>query len=200
MDNIRSKDGTLIAYEKTGRGSPVLLVHGTAADHTRWKPILAALEARFSVYAVDRRGRGGSGDTLPYSIEREYEDIAAIVDSIPERVNLLGHSYGALCSLEAAMRTKNLNKLILYEPPIRFDGFSFPQEVVADIKTRLQAGDRDGAVATFLRYIALVPEDDLRILRSLPAWEGRMAAAHTLLRELQEPAKYKFEPKRLQNI
>jgi pimeloyl-ACP methyl ester carboxylesterase len=200
METIHSKDGTLIVYEKTGNGPPLILVHGTGTDHMRWKTVVPKLEGKYKVYAVDRRGRGGSGDTQPYSIEREYEDIAAIVDSIPEPVNLLGHSYGALCSLEAAMRTENLNKLILYEPSIRFDGGSFPPEVVREIKSSLEAGDRDGAVAIFLRYIALVSEDEIKLQRSLPAWQGKMALAHTILRELQAPANYRFEPKRLQNI
>ncbi|HXB55379.1 MAG TPA: alpha/beta fold hydrolase [Vicinamibacteria bacterium] len=114
--HVQSKDGTSIAYWQSGRGSALVLVHGTTADHQRWAPILPALEKRFTVYVVDGRGRGGSGDAPNYALERESEDIAAVVDAIGEAVFLLGHSHGAICSLEATLRTSNVSKLILYEP------------------------------------------------------------------------------------
>ena len=108
MEYVTSKDGTQIAYERRGEGPPLVLVHGAAADHTRWKSLLPALENFFTVYAVDRRGRGQSGDVGAYAIEREYEDVVAVVDSLPVPVNLLGHSFGAICSLEASLRTSNM--------------------------------------------------------------------------------------------
>src|SRR5437667_5494724 len=107
MRTIASNDGTSIAFTRGGTGRPLVLVHGTTADHTRWMPLLPELEARFTVYAVDRRGRGGSGDAEDYSIEREFDDVAAVVDAIAEPVFLLGHSYGAVCALEASLRTRN---------------------------------------------------------------------------------------------
>src|SRR5689334_8539504 len=102
MMTVKSKDGTPIAVAKSGHGPPLVLVHGTTADHTRWKPILPKLEEKFTVYAIDRRGRGGSGDSANYAFEIEFDDVAAVVDSIGEPVFLLGHSYGAICSLEAS--------------------------------------------------------------------------------------------------
>ena len=101
-----SRDGTPIAYWRSGEGPPLVLVHGTAADHNRWAPVLPAFEQRFTVCAVDRRGRGGSSDSDDYSVEREFEDLAVVVDSLEEPVSLLGHSYGALCALEAARLTQ----------------------------------------------------------------------------------------------
>src|SRR2546427_11923210 len=101
MNKIQSKDGTQIAYAVSGAGPPLILIHGTTADHTRWASVSSAFEGRFTFYAVDRRGRGESGDTNPYAIEREFEDIAAVINSIPGPVNVLGHSYGAICALEA---------------------------------------------------------------------------------------------------
>jgi pimeloyl-ACP methyl ester carboxylesterase len=92
MQTITSKDGTMIAYQRSGTGPPLVLVHGTTADHTRWAPVLPAFEQYFTVYAVDRRGRGGSGDAGQYAIEREFEDIVALVNSIEEPVFLLGRS------------------------------------------------------------------------------------------------------------
>src|SRR5687768_6369257 len=119
---VISTDGTPIAYRRSGEGPALVLVHGTAADHTRWQSILPALEERFTVYAIDRRGRGGSGDAPTYAIEHEFEDVAAMVDAISGPVSLLGHSYGALCALEAALRTDNVRRLVLYEPPIPTGG------------------------------------------------------------------------------
>ena len=93
---VTTESGTPLAYWRFGKGPPLVMVHGTAADHSRWGPVLPALEERFTVYAVDRRGRGGSGDSDGYAVGREVEDIAAVVDSLGEPVNLLGHSYGGL--------------------------------------------------------------------------------------------------------
>ncbi|MEZ4523551.1 MAG: alpha/beta hydrolase [Thermomicrobiales bacterium] len=103
VETVISKDGTPIAFECTGSGPPLVLVHGTAGSHERWAPILSALSAEFTVYAMDRRGRGASGDSEYYSIEREFEDVAAVVETLDEPVNVLGHSYGGTCALEAAL-------------------------------------------------------------------------------------------------
>ena len=201
METVRSKDGTLIAYEKSGQGAPLVLVHGTSADHTRWAPVLPPLQSRFTVYAVDRRGRGGSGDTEPYAIEREFEDMVAVVDSIHGPVNLLGHSYGAICALETAARSKNLCRLILYEPPIPTGVAIYSPAVVNTMQDLLAKGDRDGVVATFMREVPRVPPHELEVLRSSPAWQGRMAAAHTILRELEASNNgYQFDPLKFADI
>jgi pimeloyl-ACP methyl ester carboxylesterase len=155
VETITSKDGTQIAYRRSGEGPPLVLVHGAAADHGRWSPVLPALEERFTVYAIDRRGRGGSGDADGYAIEREFEDVASVVDSIGDPVNLLGHSYGALCSLEVALLTRNVRKLVLYEPPINVAGKGiYPVGVVERMEAMLEAGDRDGVVVTTMREVA----------------------------------------------
>ena len=121
-ETVASKDGTPIAYWRSGEGPPLVLVHGTTADHSRWAPVLPAFEQHFSACAIDRRGRGGSGDSDEYAIEREFEDVAAVVDSLGEPAFLIGHSYGAVCALEAALLTRNVRKLVLYEPPIDVTG------------------------------------------------------------------------------
>lgn len=143
MEKIASKDGTPIACWRTGEGLPLVLVHGGISDHTYWDPILPELEQRFAVYTIDRRGFGQSGDySDSYAIEREYEDVAAVVDSIGEPMNLLGHSYGAICSLEAARLTPHhVEKLILYGPPI-FP--SPPPGLLERLEGMLEAGIRKG--------------------------------------------------------
>ncbi|MGQ0717851.1 MAG: alpha/beta fold hydrolase [Pseudonocardiales bacterium] len=95
LHKVRSKDGTSIAYEKFGAGQPFVLVHGGISDRTYWAPVVPALAQRCTVLTVDRRGRGASGDAASYAIDREFEDVAAVVDAIGEPVHLLlGHSYG----------------------------------------------------------------------------------------------------------
>ena len=200
METITSTDGKMIAYERSGTGPPLVLVHGTTADHTRWAPVLPAFEQYFTVYAVDRRGRGGSGDAEPYVIEREFEDLVALVNSIEEPVFLLGHSYGALCSLEAARCTAHLRKLVLYEPPIPTGIEIYPSEIVTRIQALLDAGDREAAVTTFLRDIARVPPHEMEILRSAPNWPARIAAAHTIPREMRGSNEYIFAPARFRSL
>ncbi len=128
-----------------------MLIHGTTADHSRWKPVLPAFEEHFTVYAVDRRGRGDSGDSEDYSIEREFEDVAAVVDSIGEPTNLLSHSYGALCALEAALLTSNVRKLVLYEPGMNVTGEQiYPPGFIDRLDALLEAGDRDAVISTLM--------------------------------------------------
>jgi pimeloyl-ACP methyl ester carboxylesterase len=196
MQHIKSKDGVSIAYARSGHGPPLVLVHGSTADHTRWAPILPALEARFTVYAVDRRGRGGSSDATPYAIEREFDDLATLVDSIGEPVALLGHSYGALCSLEAMLRTSRVRKLVLYEPPIPAGLPIYPPGSIEHLQKLLDQGDQQGVVTTFFTEIVRMPPAELKMLRSLPNWEARVAAAHTIPRELRADVSYRFDASR----
>lgn len=198
---ITSKDGTPIAYRRSGEGPPLILVHGTAADHGRWRPILPALEESFAIWAIDRRGRGGSGDSNSYAMEWEAEDIASVVDSIGEPVDLLGHSYGALCALEAALLTRNIRKLVLYDPGIEIAGEKiYPHEVIERLEALLAAGDRDAVVITTMREVAGLPPEAVEHLRSLPAWQARVAAAHTIPRELRAVKAYRFDPERFRNL
>lgn len=196
MESVTSRDGTLIAYWRSGQGPPLVLVHGSTADHTRWAPVLPAFAEHFTVYAVDRRSRGGSGDAGKYAIEHEFEDVARVVDSIGEPVNLLGHSYGALCSLEAARRTDNLRKLVLYEPPIPSGIEIYPTETVAQIQALTDDGRNEEALTIFFRDIVNVPPHEMTMLRSLPNWPARVAAAHTIPREMFGSDGYVFEPGR----
>ncbi|MBV8585964.1 MAG: alpha/beta hydrolase [Verrucomicrobia bacterium] len=201
-----SSDSTKIVYWKSGTGPALILVHGTAADHTRWKPVLSELGAKFTVYAVDRRGSGSSThEAQPYAVAREFEDIAAVVDAVytdtGEAPSLLGHSHGAICSLEASLLTPHLKKLILYEPPIPAGPQNSSSEVVSRLEKLLQEGNREEVVSTFMREIVRLPEGQLRLLQSLPAWKGRVAAAHTIVREIKEPSKqYSFRPEKFHSM
>ena len=201
MKYVTSKDGIPIAYERRGRGQPLVLIHGAAADHTRWEPVLPGLEKEFTVYAADRRGRGQSGDGDSYAIELEYRDVAAVVDSIPGPVDLLGHSYGAVCSLEASLKTSNLRKLVLYEPPIPTDvKKKSPPDAVDRMNSYLNVGEREKALLIFLREIVGIPQDEMDILRSLPSWSSRLASAHTIPREEASLGPYTLKPERFSRM
>lgn len=178
-----------------------MLVHGTGGSHARWAPVLPALEKQYTVYRVDRRGRGESGDNESYTIKREFEDVAAVVDSIGDEVDLLGHSYGAMCALEAALLTSRLRKLILYEPPLPILNISIsPEGVIERLQALLDAGDREGVLITFFREVVRLPSHELEIFKSSPAFPARVAAAHTLPRELRAQETYQFEPERFKNL
>jgi pimeloyl-ACP methyl ester carboxylesterase len=200
MMTIKSKDGATIAFARSGHGPPLVLVHGTTADHTRWAPILPVLEAHFTVYAIDRRGRGASGDTADYRIDREFDDVAALIDSIGLPVGLLGHSHGAVCSLEAALRTKGVRKLALYEPPIPSGVPIYPPRSIDSLQALLDAGDKEGVVTTFLTEIVHMPPAELKTLQSLPSWPARVAAAHTIPRELRADEGYRFDAARFKDV
>jgi pimeloyl-ACP methyl ester carboxylesterase len=197
---VISADATPIGYRRSGSGTPLVLVHGGAADGTRWTPVLPALEERFTVYAVDRRGRGLSGDTSDYSIEREFADIAAVVDSIGGPVDLLGHSYGALCSLETAGRTDNVRRLILYEPPIQTGMPLYPAATLDRMQALIDMDQRDAMLSVFFRDVVGMPEHELTLMRAQPVWEARVAAAHTIPRELRSVDGYTFEPERFKGM
>jgi pimeloyl-ACP methyl ester carboxylesterase len=175
------------------------MVHGTTADHNRWQPLLPALEPQFTVYTMDRRGRGASGDTLPYAIQREFEDVAAVVGAIGGPVHVLGHSMGALCSLEAALLTANVGKLILYEPPLRPGDPDAPGFLDA-LDQLIERGSREEALGRFLQEIVRVPPHEMELLRAVPAWKARVAAAHTVPRELRIHETYRFEPARFARL
>jgi pimeloyl-ACP methyl ester carboxylesterase len=116
---VRSPDGTDIGVRRFGRGPALGLVHGTTGDATRWAAALPFLAPRVTVYAMDRRGRGASGDTDRYSLDPEAQDVAAVVEAaahaVGAPVDLLGHSFGVTCALEAARITDGVRRLVLYE-------------------------------------------------------------------------------------
>jgi pimeloyl-ACP methyl ester carboxylesterase len=168
---VTSKDGTKIAVYKSGSGKPLIVVHGGGSDYTRWKPVLPMLTKSFTVYAVERRGRGESAnDADDYAIEREYEDIAAVAASIPEPVYVLGHSYGAICALGAALQIANLQKLVLYEPPIAYSPSNRPEGFIERLRNLIDSGDRERAVSFFSAEILNMTPPQLEAFRLLPQW------------------------------
>ena len=198
---VTTESGTPVAYWRYGKGPPLVLVHGAAADHSRWNPVLPALEERFTVYAIDRRGRGGSGDTDDYVLDREVEDVAAVVASLGEPVNLPGHSFGGLLALEAAWLTPNVRRLVLYDPGIEVAGAEiYPHEVIERMESRLEAGDPAGVVEITMREVAGLPSETVEFMRTLPVWQARVDAAHTIPRELRAVKSYRLDPQRFESL
>lgn len=195
VKHLPSRDGTRIAYEQRGEGPPLVLVHGTGIDHTYWDPAVPALEERFTLYIPDRRGRGQSGDTAPYAIQREIEDLVTVIESIPGNAFLLGHSYGALCSLEASLLTSQIRKVVVNEPPMYTTGeVDYPADTADRFLALLEA--REAEEALILIYEAGGTTEDLDLLRSLPNWQARVQAAPTLPREIMSVRSYTFDPAR----
>ena len=200
MEAITSADGTQIAYERRGDGPPLVLVHGATADHTTWDQAIPFLEEQFTVFAMDRRGRGESGDAEDYALEREVEDVRSVVASVSEPVHLLGHSFGGLVTLEAALRTEPLRGLVVYE------GFPYVAEPAEEkqalpkIRTAIDEGHRDEALVTFYREIGHLSPEEIEFIQSQPTWQQRVDAVHTGLREVELGYDYNFEPDRFREL
>lgn len=203
METVTSPDGTEIAFERTGNGPPVVLVHGATFDHRVWEPsgVRPTLAEDTTVYAIDRRGRGGSGAAEEYESEREFDDVAAVIDSIDEPVTLLGHSAGGFYSLEAALRTGNLRQFILYEPymSVDEDGPDVDEERAEMIRL-LEAGEIEQAYIQFLEGIAGFTPEELDILRSAPTWREYVEVFPTLLPQYGTIAEYEFNPARFAEL
>lgn len=196
---MASRDGTTIAFERSGSGPPLVLVHGAAGDRTRWAPILPKLQERFTVCAMDRRGRGDSDDGPSYALAREFEDVAAVVDAFDEAVSLLGHSFGGLCALEACLLSDNVARLVLHEPSVA-NAAAVRPEVLAKLEERLEAGDHEGVVTALMGDVVGMSADDVDLFRRQPAFAARVAAAHTIPRELRAGSAYRFLPERFARL
>ncbi len=189
---VPSADGTPIAAFRSGTpdGPPLLLVHGAAADHTTFRVIGPLLGETFDIVAVDRRGRGASGDTLPYAIEREFEDVAVVAAAVAlERgapaIDVFGHSYGGRCALGAALRTTAIRRVISYEGAPSPPGERYGDTAIADDLARLAGEERnEELLATFMTRIVGMSADELARYRADPVWPRRVAAAGTIAREM----------------
>lgn len=197
---ITSKDGTVLSCKRVGKGPALLLIHGAGSYSARWDPIVPLLEHEFSIYALDRRGRRESGDAAAYSLEREFEDAVCAVDSIERPVYVLGHSFGGICALEAALRTKSLTKLILYEPPIPVDAPLISRETLDRLDSMLKAGELEKVLMTVMIEVIGMPPSDVEGRRGTPTWKERVAISPTLPRELRAANAYRLSRERFQDL
>src|SRR5437588_7078896 len=172
MRTVRSKDGTSIAFDQSGQGPAVVLVasaFGTRADQAA---LAAALAPSFTVFAYDRRGRGESGDTAPYAVEREVEDIDTLINEAVGSAFVLGHSSGAVLAFEAArLLPTKITKLALYEPPFIIDNSRppAPEDYAAHLTELVSSGRRGEAVAYFMTEVG-APAEMVAQMRQSPMW------------------------------
>jgi pimeloyl-ACP methyl ester carboxylesterase len=180
MNTVTSTDGTTIAFDRMGEGPPVILVCGGSVDRTADARIAAELASDFTVFNYDRRGRGDSGDTLPYAIEREVEDIGAVVEA-GGAANLWGSSSGAVLALIAAGSGLPITKLALWEPPFIPEGYPRPpDDQVAQYERMVAEGRRGDAAEYFMRKVVGMPAEFVAKARTEPWWPSQEALAHTL--------------------
>ena len=177
-----SADGTPIAFWRQGQGPPLLLVHGGACDHLAWYFVVPSLAQAFTVYTYDRRGHGESGNVLPYAVEREVEDVEAMLVAIGEPAHLLGHSAGGILALEAAERVDNLLSLILYEPAYVVPGArERPNpEVLGQMNALLSTGNRAEVVRIAIRETLGLSEAEISAMEQGPGWEQLCSVADAI--------------------
>jgi pimeloyl-ACP methyl ester carboxylesterase len=184
MQTVSSHDGTTIAYDKAGEGPALILVDGALSVHSSGgKSELARLLApHFTLYGYDRRGRGRSGDSAPYSVDREIEDIDALIDHAGGPAFLYGHSSGATLAMQAAVRLGGrVSKIAMYEAPHNDDPDAQESwsEYLTELRQTLADGRRGDAVALFMRFVG-TPGDQVKAMRQAPFWPSMEATAPTL--------------------
>ncbi len=184
MEYVTSRDGTRIAYDRSGEGPPVILVYGALSSRAfgPMPPLAALLSERFSVVGYDRRGRGDSGDTPPYAVDREIDDIDALLDEVGGAAFLYGHSSGAALGLETALKlTGKVTGLAMYEAPYAADAAAAEQrrEYTVRLDGLLAADRRGDAVELFMTLVG-VPVEQIDAMRGSPTSQTMKAIAPTL--------------------
>ena len=199
--NVRSPDGTALAVWVEGEGPALVLVHGSPSEHATFDPLVHELRRDLTTFAMDRRGSGASGDTEPYAIDREFEDVAAVVDAVAERsggpVALWGHSYGCNPAIGGASLTTNVHHLILYEPSF---GLSYPAGSIEAIERTVAAGDEAAAVRVALVGTGAMTDDEFEAFRASPRWDSVAAVVRTLPRECRVEQTWEYQPGQFDSI
>jgi pimeloyl-ACP methyl ester carboxylesterase len=181
IQTVTSRDGTTLGAEVTGSGPAVVLISGGSVDRGANNGLAAVLANDFTVWNFDRRGRGDSGDTLPYAVDREIEDVKAVIEAAGGHAHLYGTSSGAGLALEAAAAGANVDRLVLWEPPYSVDPAGRPPADSAERLERMVAeGRRDDAATFFMVEMVGLPADFANFARTQPWWQGQLTLAHTL--------------------
>lgn len=199
MFRVPSKDGTLIAVECAGAGPTLVLVHGGIGDRSRWTPMFPLLSSHFTVCAMDRRGHGESGDSSDYSLRKEAEDVAAVVDSRPGIVFVLGHSYGGVAALEAMFLTHRISKLVLYEPPVQ-DPVEHNLAVADTMERMIKEGARDQAAVLFMTEVVRVSPGEVEAMKARQTWPDIVATIGSQVRQIRALATYRFDANRMRTL
>jgi pimeloyl-ACP methyl ester carboxylesterase len=182
MESVTSKDGTRITFDRLGDGPPVVLVCGGSVDRMSNAGVAALLASDFTVFNYDRRGRGESGDTPPYAVQREVEDLDAVIAAAGGSAGVYGSSSGAALVLEAAASGVAITKLALWEPPYFLEGNPArpPLDTARTYRELVAAGRRGDAVEYFMTKVVGMPAEFAAQARQAPWWPSQEALAHTL--------------------
>jgi pimeloyl-ACP methyl ester carboxylesterase len=186
MNTVRSRDGTTIAFDRSGSGPAVILIGGAMSERGTSASVGTRLAPRFTVFSYDRRGRGDSGNTLPYAVDREIEDLAALIAEAGGSAFVMGGSSGGILALEAAAHGLAITKLAVYEPPliIEMDGPLFPAGFADHLAELVAAGRRGDAVEAFMTAALGMTPEAVAGMRQAPFWAGLEVMAHTLAYDL----------------
>ena len=192
-----SSDGTVIAYEAGGSGPSLVLVHGALSDGRHaFGAVRPLLELRATVYALDRRGHGESEDGSSYAAHREYEDVAAVVAAVPGPVDLVGHSFGSLCALEAVRAGAEVRRLVLYEGVPRDGRTISPDGLGERVDALVSAQQPEAALDAILAEVEHHGPAQLARDHRASSWSASVAGVAMLERELQVENEFRFEPER----
>lgn len=198
LADVFSADGTKLSARVTGNGTPLVLVHGTGDSKDTWGAVELLLAEHHTVWSYDRRGRGQSGDGAGYSLQRDIEDVQAVLAAAGPTPHLLGHSFGGVCALEAARLRQPLCSLVLFEPPVHAGR---AKDAADRSAARLAAGDPEGALEIFLADLAGMPAEEREAFRSEPsAWRPFVEMASTVCREIQALANHPWDPSRFASV
>ncbi|MEU4470700.1 alpha/beta fold hydrolase [Micromonospora sp. NPDC023888] len=182
VEQVRSADGTPIAFERSGAGPAIVLVGGAFSDRVATRALATALAPDFTVFGYDRRGRGFSGDTLPYEIGREIDDLAALIAAAGGSAAVYGISSGAVLAALATAQGLPVTRLAVFEPPFQVGPHvGVWRDLTARLIELIAADDRDAAVELFLSDSVGLPADEITRMRSQPMWGALTAVAHTLV-------------------
>ncbi len=189
LEKVPSTGGASIAIERSGSGKPLLAIHGTASSRKRWLLTASELGAGRELILMDRRARGDSTDASSYAIDQEFEDVVAVVAHVGAPLDILAHSYGALCTIGAAPRLKNVDRIVLYEPPLR----PIPPEsdLPDQVESCIVRGDPEAGLRTFLTHVGVTAAEFAR-LKELPNWPERLTIVPTIPREVRAARSLSF--------
>lgn len=196
MEQATSRDGTVIAFERSGTGPAIILVVGAFNDRSTGAPLALRLEPHFTVLRYDRRGRGDSGDTAPYAVEREIEDLEALIGAAGGSADVFGYSSGAILAVEAAAQGLAIQKLALYEPP----PVGPMGEIISQLSEMIAAGRRGDAVEFFQGRVVGIPAEVVAQLRNAPFRPALEKMAHTLVYEMTIQDERSLRAERLASI
>jgi pimeloyl-ACP methyl ester carboxylesterase len=199
VKTVDSRDGTRIAVECAGEGPTLLMVHGGVGDRTRWTPMIPLLAKGMRACAMDRRGRGGSGDNADYGMYKEAEDVAAVADSFRGDVFVMGHSYGGVAAYEAAFLTGSIKKLILYEAPFQ-DPVDRNLEVAGKVEKLIAEGKPEEALVVFQTEIVGQSAEAIAAMKARPNWPLLVETIKVHPRQMRALAAYRFDIERAKTL